>query len=215
MRFKRLLVAAFLGFAAPLSLALPEPAQATSLVNLSTEQLVDASTWVVRGTVTEVWTEREGDLIWTRARVEVAETFKGPEAAKELVIDSLGGWHEGYVQEIISAARFSKGEEMVVFAAEIRHGARLSPVGMYLGKYTVRRGGADPRPYVIRFTQGPLEMYDHRFIPHPPEAERLHLDTLIGQIESRLDAGWDGKPIPGISQEKLAEINTPERRQRR
>lgn len=215
MQLKRLLFAALVGLAVPLSLGLPQPASATSLVNLTTEQLVDASTWVVRGTITEVWTEREGDLIWTRARVNVSETFKGPEAAKELVIDSPGGWHQSAVQEVTSAARFSSGEDVVLFAAEIRDGARLSPVGMYLGKYTVRRAPNESREHVVRFTTPPLEMYDHRFIPHPPAEQRVYLEDLIAGVEARLDAGWDGQSIPGISNQKLAEINTPERRQRR
>ena len=41
-----------------------------------------------------------------------------------------------------------------------------------------------------------------------------NLDDLLEQVQARLDAGWDGKAIPGISNDKLHEINTLDRRMR-
>ena len=37
--------------------------------------------------------------------------------------------------------------------------------------------------------------------------DRVYVDDLVTRIEHRLEAGWDGRPIPGISLERLAEIN--------
>ena len=47
---KGLLLAAVLTFVMP-----HEPAQATSIAPLTHEQLTDASTYIVRGTVVDVW----------------------------------------------------------------------------------------------------------------------------------------------------------------
>ena len=41
-----------------------------------------------------------------------------------------------------------------------------------------------------------------------------NLDDLLEQVQARLDAGWDGKAIPGISNDNLHEINTLDRRMR-
>ena len=56
MRIQRILVAALLGFAA-MSPTLSEPAQATTIAPLTTEQMTDASTYIVEGTITRVWVE--------------------------------------------------------------------------------------------------------------------------------------------------------------
>ena len=49
--------------------------------------------------------------------------------------------------------------------------------------------------------------YDHRFLPHPPEHQQVMLDALVQRVQERLVNGWDGRPIPGVSSEKLARIN--------
>lgn len=215
MTLKRLLLAAGLALAVPAVMLTAPPAAATSIVNLSNEQLYDASTYVVRGVVTRLWTERDSDgRLWTRAEVQVDEQFKGPDKVRTLVVDTLGGRDEDGFVLVEGAARFSMGEELVLFAAEIRHGERLSPVAWQLGKYTIRRAPDDARPYVIRHTAIQTEAWDARFLSHPPAESRVYLEDLVSQIEARADVGWDGQPIPGISNAKLAEINVPERRLR-
>ncbi|MDP6931291.1 MAG: hypothetical protein QGG40_00175, partial [Myxococcota bacterium] len=120
-----------------LGLGLSGIAQSTTLAPLSTEQLVDASDYIVRGTVTQVWTTRDSDgRIWTRAQFEVERTFKGqPDAG--LVIDQAGGSLSGVTTRVGGAARFSPGEEAVLFLEELDSG-HLVTVGMFQGKYTVQ-----------------------------------------------------------------------------
>ena len=85
------------------------PAQA-SMVELSQDQLVDASNAIVRATVTEIWTEEdERGVVWTRAQLEVIETFKGDKRVKAYVIDQLGGRFGGNVTDMDAGARFSVG----------------------------------------------------------------------------------------------------------
>ncbi len=203
--------------AGSIATTVPDQAEATSLAELSIEQITDASTYIVTGTVTEVWTEVDDkDWVWTRARLAVDTVYKGPDAPQELIIDTIGGvTPDGRTTIVHGAARFSEGEELVAFLDTIKHGERLTPVGMFLGKYTVRRAAGEDRQHVMRWHGKALETFDARFLPTPAVESRVYLDDLLSQVESRLVVGWDGQPIAGISATKLETVNAPERRIRR
>lgn len=188
-------------------------AEATSLAPLSVEQLTDASDYIVRGEITETWTEVDDKgYVWTRARLKVSDTYKGADNPSELVIDSLGGEYAGQTLHIEARAVFSKYEDALVFLTEMENG-RLVPVGKFLGKYTIRRA-PDVDRYYARTWHPTNQAFDARFLPHPEPENRVYLDSLMERVEARLDAGWDGKPIPGIKAERLQTINTAERRHR-
>jgi hypothetical protein len=55
-------------------------------------------------------------------------------------------------------------------------------------------------------------VFDARFLPHPAPERRVYLDDLVDRVQQRLDKGWDGKPITGISAVELKKINTLDRR---
>jgi len=189
--------------------------QASALADLSTEQLTDGATWIVRGTVVDVWTEMDGnDYVWTRARLRVSHVLKGDGQPDELIVDSLGGTYHDVTMQVLQTPRWSVGEQVLVFLDEVA-GGRLSPLGLYLGKYTIRRAPHQTRHHVLRWHGKPGEPYDHRFLPHPPEYRRVYLDDLVESVEARLDVGWDGEPIPGLSTERLHRVNTLETRRRR
>lgn len=195
-------------------LAAEQPAHATSLANLSVEQMTDASTYIVRGTVTRTWTVVDDhDMVWTRAEVEVTDVLKGPDRPATVVVESMGGVApDGQVVSIEGATRFSATEDAIFFLHPVDDGKMFHTVGWFLGKYTIRRAPHDDRLAVVRYTAGSEVRYDARFLPVPEKEHRVYLDDLLGQIQARLKTGWDGKPIPGISDAKLREINTPERR---
>jgi hypothetical protein len=187
-------------------------AEATSLAPLSVEQITDASTYIVRGTVTKVWAvEDDHGMIWTRASVAVDSVYKGPDKPAEIVVESMGGiLPDGREVDVDSTARFSPTEDAVFFLAPAA-GGRFHCVDWFLGKYTVRRAPGDDRPSVVRYAAAAGTRYDARFLP-VPETNKLYLDDLLTQVQTRLKAGWDGKPIPGISADNLRLINAPERR---
>ena len=194
----------------------PSPAHATTFAEMSTEQFTDASTYIVRGEVLEVWTEvDDNDHIWTRARVQVRRTLKGPDAPTELIVDSLGGEHGSQRLVVPGQARFSIGEDVFLFLA-LQGNGRLVPVSKFLGKYVVRRAPGERREYAMTWhPRDRLHTYDGRFIPHPEPSKRVYIDDLLNVVDARLEQGWDGEPIPGLSPERLHTINTPERRVRR
>ncbi|MEN0064964.1 MAG: hypothetical protein AAGA48_22655 [Myxococcota bacterium] len=190
---------------------LPE-AQATSFADLSIEQFTDASTWIVEGHVTKVWTELDSDdpsKVWTRASMTVETVHKGPSNPETLVIESLGGTYGDVSTYVPGMAVYSPGEQVFVFLDPVDDGRRLMPVSMFLGKFTIRRAAHAKRKHVLQVhpKHYPGWVFDHRFLVHPPEEQRRYLDDLRAQVTARLEAGWDGQPIPGISMERLAEVN--------
>jgi len=198
--------------AVALAVAPVDEARATSFAELTTEQFTDASDYVVRGVVQEVWTELDDQgRVWTRARVKVSETLKGPDSPDELVIDSMGGTYGDVSLEIEGRAVFSEQEELLVFLSRTPQG-RLVPVSKFLGKYTIRRAPGETRHHVMRYHPRAGLRFDARFLPHPAPEDRVYLDDLVSEIRQRVEHGWDGRPIPGIRVERLDEINTPERR---
>jgi hypothetical protein len=189
-----------------------QPAHATSIAPLTVEQLTDASTYIVRGTVTKVWAEEDDHgMVWTRATVAVDAVYKGPDHPRELVVESMGGMlPDGRIVSMEGTARYSVGEDGVFFLHPA-DGGRFHPVGWFLGKYTVRRAPGEDRLSVVRYTAQSEMRYDARFLP-VPKSNRVYLDDLLNQVNSRLKTGWDGRPIPGISNDRLKAINAPERR---
>jgi len=196
--------------AAPV-LSLPAIAEATQFAEMTTEQFTDASTWIIQGDVVEVWTEVDDrGRVWTRAKVKVSETFKGPNAVDEIIIDSLGGKHGLLESYIPAAAAFSEHEELLAFLYQDDNGRNV-PVSKFLGKHTIRRAPGD-RQHVMTWHPKKGSAFDARFLPHPNLENRVYLDDMVERIQTRLDEGWDGKPITGLSNEKLVEINKLERR---
>lgn len=211
---RALVAGALLGLGAPIVAPIPT-AHATTIAPLTIEQMTDGATWIVRGVVTETWTEIDTrGHVWTRARVQVGDVLKGPEATTELIVDTLGGEYAGETTWVEGAARFSADEEVLMFLDTIRHGERLTPLGMFTGKYTIRRAPGDERRYAQRYPVNPRLAYDARFLPHPDAADRVYVDDLEARIQAHLAAEWDGKPIAGLPVEKLQVINTPDRRHR-
>ena len=206
MKTRALTHALFLFAAIAIGSSAPQPANATSMVPLTHSQLVDASDFIVRGKVVEVWAEQAADgSVWTRAQVDISHTFKG-ESRTHLVVDQIGGtWGESATL-VHGGARFSPGEQVILFAEKLGNG-RIVSVGMQQGKYTLRMDPYSQETIVQRFSPGPKAAYDHRFIPLPAKTDRLRVTDFEDEIEDRIQAGWDGKAIPGSSLQRLQRIN--------
>ena len=201
--FRGLVAAAAL--AAGLSAA--SPAGATTVAELTNNQLVDASELIVRGTVTEIWTELDADgKVWTRAQVAISDVLKGDHATRAVVVDQLGGTFGGTTTTMPGAVRFSVDEDVVLFLETLGSG-HMVPVGLTQGKFTVRMDPYSRSSIVQRFTLPLQQEYDHRFLPLPSADGRVALADLESQVSHRVAEGWDGQPIPGASMERLARIN--------
>jgi hypothetical protein len=181
---------------------------ATTMVPLTVEQMVDVSSTVIRGTVTEVWTEPDptSKSVWTYAQVEVEKVLKGSTYTDVLVLEQPGGlW--GTAETIVEGvARFSVGEEGYFFVEQLASGRSVT-AGMFQGKYNIIFDPYSREELAVRFPVHPKRNFDHRFIPLPPEKQRLSVSSFEDQIKTFVADGWDGKAIPGVSIEKLEKIN--------
>ena len=178
------------------SLLAPE-AHATSMVELTPDQLVDASDLIVRAHVDELWTERHEDgRVWTRVQLDVTQVLKGDEATEDVVIDLLGGAWAGRALLVHGSARFDVGEDVLVYLEELESG-RITVVGKHQGKLTVKMDPQLREPIAFSTPLRAQRAYDHRFYPLPAEDLRVTVDALVDDIAARVEAGWDGQPIPG------------------
>lgn len=118
------------------------PGSATTLTDLSLEDLVSASDSVVVGTVLEVEALGHGPAgqpgIHTRARIAVDETLLGPPESDQLDVWVQGGRLGDQMRVIPGQARFRVGETVVLFLFQA--GGGLWPTGMARGKWRVDRG---------------------------------------------------------------------------
>jgi hypothetical protein len=162
-------------------------AHATTFKELTSDQRVDLADLIIRGTVTEVWTERDDrGVIWTRAQVDVSSVIKGNQDADALIIDQLGGEWGGVRMSVGGAARFSQGEEGLFFIAENNGKTRFLLQSMGLGKWTIRIDPHSGREIVQQFMAPLNEDYDHRFIPAPAKEDRVFLSSFEERIQTRL-----------------------------
>jgi hypothetical protein len=188
-------------------LGLATAATATTLAPLSVDQLTDASDYVVRGTVNQLWVDTdERGYHWTRVQVEVDAVYKGPADTDALQLDVMGGFLNGEGTLSMESPRFDTGEEVLVFAEKLPSGV-LVPTGLRQGKATVRIDPDNGQPMLVRYNPEPHKAYDHRFIPHPAPAERVYLSDVVEQVRARVQQGWDGRPIPGKPTERLLEMH--------
>ena len=181
-------------------------AKASDFAPVTMEQMVDASTMIVRGTVQRVWSEKdERGLIWTRAEIKVTETFKG-RAPALLIVDSLGGTVGDHHASVWGTTRFSANEDTFIFVEHLDNG-RYATFGMFNGKFTIRRAARDTELHLMKWHGTPAEPFDHRFLPYPAPEKRVYLSDFVERVEARVKAGWDGTPVPGVSMEALRKIN--------
>lgn len=198
-----------LAVAVALAAASVAPAHATTVASLSLEQMVDASDLVIRGSVESVWVEQDvKGRLWTRASVRVLESLKGHADADDYVTVEAAGGTLGDLQMIVAgSARYSVGEEALLFLTDKPKRELYGTVSMGLGKFTVRPDPRNGEPIVVQFLLSQDKPYDARFIPFPPAEQRVSLDAMEARIVARVEHGWDGQPVPGLSAERLRSIN--------
>ena len=182
-------------------------ANATTMVPLSLDQLVDASDEIVKGRVTETWTEPDlkTGLVWTYAQIEVTKTLKG-EPGSIVILEQPGGKWGSKEARIEGVARFSVGEEGYFFVEHLESGHNVS-VGMSQGKFNIIMDPYQRKEIAVRFPVHVQNSFDHRFIPLPPPKLRTTTADFELSITNRVHQGWDGKPIPGTSSNRLLKIS--------
>ena len=112
-----------------LGLALASAAVATTVVQVSEEQLIDRADLVVHGSVVATSVvHRPGTRIglFTEVSLDVQEVLKGRHPGGGLTVSVPGGARGSQVVQIPGAPRFYPGEQVVVFLVAMPGGARYA-----------------------------------------------------------------------------------------
>ncbi|MES2644998.1 MAG: hypothetical protein V4850_36265 [Myxococcota bacterium] len=185
------------------------PASATTVAPLTLDQMTDAADLVLRGTVESLWIEEdEKGFAWTRVLVRVDESMKGnADPGDYVTVEAAGGTVGNKTTMVAGSARYSVGEETLLFLSDKPSKGVYGTVGMGIGKFTVRPSPVDGTPLVIRFMLSQDKVYDARFLPVPPADQQITLASVATNVRARAALGWDGKSIPGISDAQLRTMN--------
>ena len=121
--------------------------KATTLEQLSLDDMIQKSTSVVRARVTGTYTAMAGLDIFTYYRLEVSETWKGSSAA---LVDVAvpGGAMRGQRQAIAGAPALNVGDEYVLFLWTSRTGV-TQVLGLSQGMFSVKVDTANT-PLLLR-----------------------------------------------------------------
>lgn len=94
------------------------PVLGATVVRLTFEELTARAEVVVRGTVrtTKARLNRAQGRVWTFTQIDVSEGLKGS-SHRSITVRQPGGEADGIGQTVAGAARFSEGEDVVVFLA--------------------------------------------------------------------------------------------------
>ena len=112
-------------------------AQATSVAQLSFEELIDHSELFVSGQDTRSWADWDAEhkFIWTHHEVAVSASHKGTPGST-VVISELGGVVGDRGMTVAGTVGYQAGEKVLVFLTRVPNGY-LRTTGWGQGKYTV------------------------------------------------------------------------------
>ena len=125
----------------------PLVASATTVISLSIEKMAKESDVIVRGVVTQKKSEwnKARTRIYTLTTLQVGERLKGGQKiVDQLTIRQLGGEIDGIGQMVVGNARFSMGEEVLVFLEKHPTDDVYVVLGMAQGKYSIDRSTTPP-----------------------------------------------------------------------
>jgi hypothetical protein len=168
------------------TLAALAAAQATTLQQLSLDNMIQQSTSVVRAKVTGSYTAQRGQDIWTFYQLQVSETLKpsGTAVATNVDVAVPGGSLHGARQVVAGAPSLTVGTEYVIFLWTSRSGL-TQVIGLSQGLFEVT---PDSSGYPVLTRPAAVStMLDRNGNPVTDQAVSLSLSsvrTRIGQTAS-------------------------------
>ena len=135
------------------------PLSASQFVRQPFDQVARESTYIVRGSVENVWSAWDDahEIIFTYATIRVTRYFGEATGPDTLVIREAGGQVGDYVQEAIGFPMIRRGEDVVLFLSKWESGAEFRIHAFNQGKFLVR-----DRDGVEVLTEDPVKQGDGR-----------------------------------------------------
>jgi len=162
-----------------------QPLRCATLEQLTMGDLIGKSTAILRGTVVDSWAALTSSIIYTHYKVQVSESFKGPQQSSvEIVI--AGGVVNNRSQNFSGSPTLNKGDEFVFFLWTSRAGL-TQIMGLTQGLFAVTPvGSADP--VVTRAATHELMLDPKTAQPVKDAALSMHLSDLRSLIANMLQA---------------------------
>lgn len=171
----------------------PCHAYSTTVVSLSVDKMTKEADLIVRGVVnsrTTQWNQAK-TRIYTITKIDIQETYKGSiKASHSISIRQIGGEIDGLVQTIAGNAKFSAGEEVIVFLESHPTEGIHFVMGMAQGKYSINRTRNPPAisrsiNSLHRVNVRQIQPVLHIVTPTSP-APLPTLVSLVSQIQNAL-----------------------------
>jgi hypothetical protein len=182
-----------------LLMGLSTPSQATIILRLDLDAMINRSDVIVRAKVissTSRWT-KDRRYIVTDTQLSIVEGLQGSETRKTLTVRRLGGTVDGIGMKVSGTAVLPQGQDVVVFT-ENRGGHRFV-VGMQQGLYQIVKN-ASGKPQVTRALAG-LALQEKTvkgmrpaLHAHPKNQPEL-LSSFLNRLRQRIAILKQGKPV--------------------
>jgi len=156
--------------------------QATTLQQLSLNDMIQKSTVIVRGTVQPSYTAAHGSVIYTHYTVHVTEQWKSATPLAQIDFAVPGGRANGIQQTFAGAPGFVSNQEYVLFLWTSRTGL-TQVIGLSQGLFVVGPGSGDPminRPIIGQ------PMLDANGQPASDPGMQMQLSVLRSRIQATL-----------------------------
>lgn len=189
-----------------LTLMVAAPASATTMVELSEQELTYVADLVVEAEVEVVEAERESGAIWINsvATLRITRILKGEGIEGDRVhVREWGGTIDGETTQVPSAPVYTQGERVLVFLEmERRPDGVWRTLGMGQGKFTLIEEVDTGRDVLLPRVQTTGIEFDERAVPLP--AVRRYSDAVVNAVIEQTDAGFvpNYTRIPGLPQDK-------------
>ena len=186
MTHRRLLLALSL-----VLLAVSLPLSASQWIQLPFDQVVRESTYVVRGTVTNVYSAWDDahETIFSYATVRVHRYIGGDAGPSVLMVREAGGTVGEYTQQAIGFPELREGEEVVLMLSKWDDGADWRIHAYNQGKYLVRSFAG-----MEKLVEDPVKQGDDRLAPSlAPRMQSESMAMSIDEFEEMVTAARAGR----------------------
>lgn len=180
-----LLIAAF--FAA---LTAVSPAEGTTIVIPSDDELIAKSPLIVVGTVLRSEARRQGDAIRTETELAVTETLKGF-SGLSVIISEAGGVAGDRAVVVFGSPRYRTGESVLAFLWPRRDGTYQTR-DLFIGKFTEHRTVSGDRVWARDETLPATRLVDRALAPVAPDDRLRDAERFTQYIR---DVARGGNPL--------------------
>jgi len=158
-------------------------ASATTVIPMSVEKLVGASSHVVEATALQAWSEwnAQHTIIFTYTKFQVTRRLKG-QAPTAIIVKQLGGSAGGYTERVAGVRHWRSGEQAVLFLRPSQdQDGTLEVTGLMQGNFMVRQSPSGETLVSNGVPQvSAYEMSSHEVTPYRGSGMRLE------ELESRV-----------------------------